>query len=677
MPPKIEVFPKPTGKLSREQIVANQLKEVFSNELKDAEGVIHIHTNMTLYTYSPTYREVDILVLAQFDSGVKRRVKSTYERNDKTVAPYEEYDVYFQNFCLVIEVKDHPTISTQGQTVFVTTRGRVKNATDQSDGQKNGLRNLFQSELNFSVAPTNLIWFPNISQQDLPPSVPNLLGTTVKLRELLEHLCKQKMPKQSKSGRSISYSCTREILDESFGELNAAIERLSLARESIGALSRQRLERVTRKILNRQSYLAEIGKKAIVLKGRAGTGKTIRLLNLAHNLASEQGDHVVILTYNRALVSDMRRTCALSGINQSDYGLVEIYSIHQLVGVLKEHFPVSPELTGKFYENYHDIVEEIAQYIESGVLNKEELDVLKMTGPLAATIVMIDEGQDWDEREKRLIFAVFGHERVMVADGIDQLVRGSSKLEWASGLSKDQVYATKPASKSLRQKANLCRFVAGFCEQMELPWNLTPNDELTGGRVIVLEGMYSKELHQELFSECKSSGNGAYEMLFMVPPDLVVRDDRSGRINRQFKYGEDWQSWGIKIWDGTSHDVRREYPSDVEEHRVVQYDSCRGLEAWSAVCLNLDMFFEYKMKNWSRSSIQLKSEGELVNDGQDLGLYSDDEERRRFAARWCLMPLTRAIDTLVISVANSASPAYSVLKELHNEFEDFVEWRTL
>jgi hypothetical protein len=39
------------------------------------------------------------------------------------------------------------------------------------------------------------------------------------------------------------------------------------------------------------------------------------------------------------------------------------------------------------------------------------------------------------------------------------------------------------------------------------------------------------------------------------------------------------------------------------------------------------------------------------------------------------MPLTRAIDTLVLSVTDVESPIFTTLKSLSNEFEDFVEWR--
>jgi hypothetical protein len=49
---------------------------------------------------------------------------------------------------------------------------------------------------------------------------------------------------------------------------------------------------------------------------------------------------------------------------------------------------------------------------------------------------------------------------------------------------------------------------------------------------------------------------------------------------------------GGKVWDGTARDVREVYPTDREELRFVQYDSCRGLEGWSVVNYDLDQLWD-------------------------------------------------------------------------------------
>ena len=80
-------------------------------------------------------------------------------------------------------------------------------------------------------------------------------------------------------------------------------------------------------------------------------------------------------------------------------------------------------------------------------------------------------------------------------------------------------------------------------------------------------------------------------MLFLVPPSLV-REQIVSKLNKL----------GIKLWDGTQYELRAEYSIDMEEHRILQYDSCRGLEGWVVICLDLDQFVKYKESNFQFNS---------------------------------------------------------------------------
>ena len=80
-------------------------------------------------------------------------------------------------------------------------------------------------------------------------------------------------------------------------------------------VSRSKLEKITKAaILKDQLYAQAIGEKLVVIRGRAGTGKTVKLLHIAHDLCVNQQKRCLILTYNKALVSDIRRLIALAGI---------------------------------------------------------------------------------------------------------------------------------------------------------------------------------------------------------------------------------------------------------------------------------------------------------------------------------------------------------------------------
>ncbi len=164
-----------------------------------------------------------------------------------------------------------------------------------------------------------------------------------------------------------------------------------------------------------------------------------------------------------------------------------------------------------------------------------------------------------------------------------------------------------------------------------------------------------------------NNGNVAYDMLFLAPPNLVKRTkvkDKSGveKEKSEFVLLDNFKKMDINLWDGTSTDIRTEYPVDPKQHRVLQYDSCRGLEGWIVTCLNFDDFFQYKFDTFVEDTSE-----------NTLALESLNDKRLKFAYIWTLIPLTRAIDTLVITLRNKNSIFSQKLKELSQDF-DFISW---
>lgn len=84
--------------------------------------------------------------------------------------------------------------------------------------------------------------------------------------------------------------------------------------------------------------------------------------------------------------------------------------------------------------------------------------------------------------------------------------------------------------------------------------------------------------------------------------------------------------------------------------RCLLYESCRGLEAWNVMCIDLDKF--YKDKYVSDFAEEYASEA--------MGLFKDEESREKYkaqyAALWVFMAITRAMDTLYIKLQDPFSP---------------------
>ena len=119
-----------------------------------------------------------------------------------------------------------------------------------------------------------------------------------------------------------------------------------------------------------------------------------------------------------------------------------------------------------------------------------------------------------------------------------------------------------------------------------------------------------------------------------------------------------WGEKDIKVFDGTNDMIRQSYPTDVGQCRLYQYESCRGLEGWVTVCLHFDELVEYK-----------------INEAKSNGLNSLElMSPEYYAYLWSLMPLTRPIDTLCITLSNPESRIGQVLKKVAENYSDFVHW---
>src|SRR5208337_1928199 len=188
------------------------------------------------------------------------------------------------------------------------------------------------------------------------------------------------------------------------------------------------------------------------------------------------------------------------------------------------------------------------------------------------------------------------------------------------------------------------------------------SDELVGGNIIISVGGVSADLLHRLDAKCKRDGNQAYDFLFLAPPSLTVPE---GDV-RRFALRDQFENVGIKIWDGIPRDSRTEFPMDLKEHRVVTYESARGLEGWVVACLDLDRFFDYKMQN--PYLIPGYEPGQIR-----LGFSDPEEELRRIVHDWVLISFTRAIDTLVISLRDANHDFSKQILSLASNFDDFVE----
>lgn len=689
MPVKIKIKGNKDTNEYKDAIV---LKEIFEDEYRnsDINGEILIISNVTLFGQDT--KDVDIVAVGKFEN-FSTKIKTAAKTKAGEILESKERILYVSDFCFVFETKKHRAedIQLNGLTLLVKYNNKFSDVTTQSENQKFSLFKYFTDRIGFSPYICNFIWLRNVSSDSIKNlfskdknfNKHNYLPSRFSLKWLFQLACIQTIPynpldKNTNSLKGYSqFKSFKWNQEFDLTEVDKIFDLFTKVQEGTGDLTRKKIEQIIKIILKDQKYAQAIGEKLVIISGRAGTGKTIKLLNIACNLAEQQGARCLILTYNHALVSDIKRILALAEIPDGidDYS-VNISTLHKFFYDILIGFEIGVQKTktDKLYipnylDNYHDLLKELYNYVEINLIGETELNNLIKSRhqQIAWDHILIDEAQDWDEIEKNLIYFIFGKDKIVITDGIDQLIRSQKNCNWKSGLKKDIDFRQTTEKKGLRQKVNLVNFVTQIADKLNVYWDLEPKEDLIGGKIIIKVGEYTKELHDREFKFCKDYGNSAYEMLFLVPPNLVAKTigaDEYGREKtiRSFSKKEIFVENSISIWDGTSTDLRTSYAVNLDEHRLLQYESCRGLEGWVVVCLDLDEFMRYKYETF-----------EEIETGE-LALESFDEKRSKFISLWTLIPLTRAIDTLIITIKNKESKIGKILKDLYTKNPDYIEW---
>ena len=624
----------------------------------DAEELADIRLVAGAKCYGQTTTDIDLVVF----------VLLAKPRPIPRATP-DEAPIVVRSLCLTIELKEHPRdkVTFDGNQATVQYRNRSHSATAQAHKQQAALRDFYaQHELKPPFI-TEFVWLPNVPQHCLPEIMSNLIGEQATWGDFLRRVVALGRPRATFVGG------VQEI--DAFARANptqvAQIVDLLSKRLAMSALDRLKIERISRNRARQSEttkYMEKMGQQLLIFQGRGGTGKTVRLLQLAYDLYTERDARVLILTYNKVLVADLQRLFALIGAGSDDTSRTIVFkTVHAFLYQIVRHLGIVDAQPKQFLLQLEQNKQHVLKHLRKVRAQQQD--------PLAALIaaapqhfdwdyIFIDEAQDWPTDERDLLFLLYDFRRFVLADGIDQMVRGQQRTHWRDLLAKGQSQ-TVTLHKSLRLKAGLCQFALAVARQLDLPdWSLEPDKEMYGGRVIILEGLYAddRSFHDQLMQLTRQANNHPIDTLFCVPPSLVDRRDRehvhSYVANR-------FQKWAYTVWDGTDKAVRANYPTSLEQIRVVQYDSCRGLEAWMGVNLGFDELYDYKQRQYTPPA-------------QTTFAFRDDvREAHLFAARWLMIPLTRAIDTLVIQIRSRDHYIGQVLQAVAQAYPDLVEWHTV
>jgi hypothetical protein len=622
----------------------------------------HIKIFVGLKLYGYRLEDIDLVVIGHLSEP--RQFDVEFKFFPKDGEPFIPRRAAVKNFILVIEAKSHDATGVRFEDKIASVRYRRRGDTVWEPVTEKNRLQMFEFKHYLAdhgverIYVQDLIFFSGLRESDLPHRPHNCFGVDASFERLLNILGQVSTPLHQQRDALISFGSNetfKALLDPAFPLLQSVEPT---------PLDRRRMDRIVKASLP-EAWQDDLGSKQVVIRGRGGVGKTVILLQMAYRAFDRARMRSLMLTYNKALVADMRRTMALLGVPRSvENGGICIDTVHAFIGRLMHGLGIIEDYVD-FLEAYEQRKDLLLEYIRSKTVSPDDIGELVKRNPtdFLWDIVFVDEGQDWPANEIEILRTVYRPELIVVADGVDQFIRGSV-ADWAGGISREQLRA-RQLRRCLRMKANLALFVADFAAALGLVnWDMEPNPDANGGRVIVIEGDLTShpEVYSKLYTEAAKLGNYPVDLLACVPPALVVHDGHETFSTPARVLANQ----GAKVWDASSMDVREHFPTDREALRIVQYDSCRGLEGWTVINYGFDEFWDYKYRQ------QL-----AIPRGTDDLFTTAEEEAKEFASRWAMIPLTRAMDTLVINISSKPGPVREALEALRIKRADFLDWTKL
>lgn len=600
-----------------EVIATKQLKTALEEELRDVDGQIWLIPSVDIHPATGRH-DVDLVMMGYLDG---------YYLDD--VAGLSNISI--KSFIATIEIKSHTAdgVHKDGTHLMVEYPGTLKDVTVQSNEQKESLKKFLCETLNYKGIKVpfivNLIWLVGVDQLDYDQNI-GLCNSNILVSDSRPHDFFNAMGRQCKlrdNGYVSTFAnyVTRE-------QIKTVADIFCAKSDGADSMTLRRIN-----LLNiKDDFLDDIenrAEKMIVLAGHAGTGKTIRLLKAAQKL-SKLGKKCLFLTYNTALISDLVHTLRfISDPRTNSLRMDSMYSF--FIGMMRK--------AGIWRQNY--TLEQDYKPSLANLNNRRDSFII----PIDYDYIFIDEAQDWSPTEASVLLHYSQKSKIVIADGIDQFMKSGEHTNWGP-------YSFPKLRMNLRQRSNLVSFVKIFASKMGVYWDVESSRLLPGGRLIITHA-YEKELHDDLYDQARQHGCTAYDLMLLAPNSLVE--------NGHFKLLDSYKTVGINLFDGVYKANRDKVYGDQNrqnnECRVFTYESCRGLEAWTVVCLRFDQLFDVKYPH--------------AHDYHELKDYT--AARNYMLTLWSLIPLSRAIDTLVL-VVTKGSTIDGILKEIALDNPDYISY---
>lgn len=641
---------KDTSEYSAALAIAGAIEKMWPGISKSPVKDEHIKIAANVKISGYKVSDIDIVLCGVFYK--ERRFKPNKTINSSDAKKIFGDPVTVQNIIVVVEVKDHPdsSIRQTSDNISVKYKNGWKSATDQNVKQVHSLDQYIKDK-GGNTYIHRCIYLGGIPSIDCGGAI----GSQFSGVDFFTSIARVSRVLKSSNGYTLSSGSNLEIHNFS----NSSIFKTIIP----SALDRRRMDMIVASTQESEELLKCLGKKMIIARGRGGTGKTIMFLQMAYKAYQQKGMRTLILTYNHALASDIRRLLALLNIpTEVEKDGIVVETVMSFICSWLYSFQIINKESEDLYQNYESYCSSLLDLIKAEAITVEDIKNVINNQPdrYDFDCVMADESQDWPQSEATLLASLYPKNALCLADGVDQLLRGG-RTNWDNDIKKEDKVIIS-LSRSLRMKRNLAFFANGIAHQCQISWKVAPNDLAGGGRVVILDKPYSKhqKLHEILVDNTKDKGNSEIDFLFCIPT--------SDKTMRNGKYvsniGDYLINSGQEIWNGIDEIERKNFPRSKSQFRIVHYESCRGLEGWTVVLQNADIYWEECLKF-------RKLEG--LTEQDKMAFKDIDQVAFNYAWQRMMISLTRPIDTLVITLNDLNSEFSKTILKVAKLNPDFVE----
>lgn len=513
------------------------------------------------------------------------------------------------------------------------------------------------SSLPYGINVISLVYFPNAKKSDFELQNKEVRYGILFSDSNFQDLIKCALFHQGVYQKDLDYK--NSFLGARIDNFESAIKDAEKYYQAMkpSRLEQQKLEQISAKIAEKnKDWVKDIGKNPIVFSGKAGTGKTLKLIRLANDLL-EDISPTLFLTFNRALARDLHRLTELQRL--SGKNSIKVWTIYKFLYNLAKTFKLYDKEQSDLINESDDFFATLRELILVGLEDESTLNKIRHSLFREFEYVAIDEAQDWLPEERDIIIKIFGSEKILLAVGYDQCMRSPSLAGWSLDFKRlGFKFQNVKSNTSLRLTSNLAKFNNNLADTLKLDWGVDINKEMLGGSIILFNNP-TTEIYQNFLEELINQNQDYAPIDF-----LVIAKSKAYQQPKKII-----ENLNFNFWNGID-EIDRNEQIGINEVRGVSLESSRGLEGWSVLVLDTDYWWRWCIYHSRR--LREQDDSQLQFGGENNFNHISDNDLLELPT-WFLIPFTRAKNKLLIQLPQSGKLREIFLK-LYNDNKDIITY---